>query len=208
MEEEYYLDRIRDGSTLSGEISLLLQYDEAAQTTGAISYAASISFFVDGQALGSFHQLGSLGNAHNILGEAIPLEVYLSTCEFSNGAHMIAAARSLEETIVERQVVFQNVISLVKYSPIFDLTPGAEDIEDKAHITAVLFPPQHWEIKITDYDDDVVKVFSGSGATIDIFWDGTDAKGEVVEDDSYLLTITAPKSKVSVSPGFINKNSL
>ena len=208
MGEEYYLDRIRDGSTLSGEISLLLQPDGAAQTNGAISYADRTSFLVDGQALGSFHQLGSLGEAHNVLGGAIPIEIYLRTYEFSNGDHTIAAARSVAETIVERHVVFQNAVSLVRYDPIFDLTPGAEDIEDKSHITAVLSPPQHWEAKITDLSDEVVMAFSGSGAMIDIFWDGTDANGEVVEDDSYDLAITAIESNFSIWVGCINKSSL
>ena len=208
MEEEYYLDRIRDGGTLSGEVSLLLHPDGAGQMNGANSCAASISFLVDGQALGSFHQLGSLGAAHNVLGGVIHIEIYLCTYHFPNGEHIIAAARSLGETIVERQVVFQNAISLVQYNSIFDLTPGAENIEDKSHITAAVSPPQPWKVKITNMEDEIVKSFSGSGAMIDIFWDGRDANGVVVEDDSYTLDIIAVRSNVSISPGCINKNSL
>ncbi len=208
MEEEYYLDRICDGGTLSGEVSLLLHPDGAGQADGANSYAASISFLVDGQALGSFHQLDSLGEAHNVLGRAIPIEIYLPTYHFSNGEHTIAATRSLGETIVERQVVFQNVVSMIRYDPIFDLTPGAEDIEDKSHITAILSPPQPWEAKIINFSDEVVMAFSGTGATIDIFWDGTDANGDVVEDESYGLDIIAFESDISISPGFIIKSSL
>ena len=208
MEEQYYLDRIRDGSTLSGEISLLLQPDGAVQTNESNSYAHSINFLVDGQALGSFHQLGSLGEAYNVSGGAIPIEIDLSTYEFSNGEHIIAAVQSSGETLVERQVVFQNAVSSVKYDPIFDLTPGAEDIEDKAQVTAVLSPPQRWEVRVTDMEEEVVKSFSGSGNKIDVFWDGTDANEEVVEDDSYDLAITAIESNISVWVGCIIKSSL
>lgn len=157
MQEEYYLDRIRNGSTLSGEISLLLQYDGVAQADGTISHADSIHFFVDGQDWGMFGLAGFSSASTDNLGRGCILETSLSTYMFSDGEHIIAAARSSGETIAERQVVFQNVIRLVEYSSIFDLTPGAEDIEDKAHITAVLSPPQHWEVRITDMEDEIVK---------------------------------------------------
>lgn len=208
MAEEYYLDRIRDGGTLSGEVSLLLHPDGADQTSGANSYAASISLLVDGQALEAFHQLDSLGEAHHVSGRAIPLEIYLPTYHFPNGEHTVAAARPLGEAIVARQVVFQNVISRVSYTPIFDLTPGAEDIEDKSHITATVSPSQPWEVRITNMEDEVVKSLSGLGNEIDIFWDGTDANGVVVEDNSYTLDIIATDSNVTISPGCIIKSSL
>lgn len=190
---------ISDDGILSGNAQVIVTFTDES------TYGEELTLCVDGEI---YHSTRAFPEENKRAGASEEVGTFsIETYRYANGPYLLEVIDSFGNSQT-RQLTFQNVISLVRYDPIFDLTSGAEDIEDKSHITALLAPPQPWEVKIINLEDEVVKSFSGSGAEINVFWEGTDANGDVVEDSSYVLTIAAIESGVSILACCINKNSL
>jgi len=113
----------------------------------------------------------------------------IETNSFSNGTHVITVHDSFGNSDT-RTVTFSNALSSLNYNPMFDRTPGVTDIANACHITGTFSSPQSWTVSITDDSNNPVNSFSGSGTAVDITWNGTNAKSQVMPADDYLVTIT------------------
>ncbi|WP_444944680.1 right-handed parallel beta-helix repeat-containing protein [Microbulbifer sp. ZKSA006] len=66
-------------------------------------------------------------------------------------------------------------------------SPNSDGIKDSLAITATLSSASNWDLEISNESGAVVNVFSGTGADINIDWDGTDSGSTVLNDGRYYL---------------------
>ena len=174
---------INNGDTISGDVSVAVN---AYSETGLLIFA------VDGVNIGT----------HNITANSKPntADFSLETAAYSNGTHILTVSDPYGNTDT-RTVAFSNALSNVNYNPMFDNTAGVTDIANTCHITGAFSTPQAWTVSITDDSNNPIKSFSGSGASVNVTWDGTNANGQSVPGDDYLVTITGSRTSTQAVSG-------
>ena len=90
-----------------------------------------------------------------------------------------------------KTVLFSNTVSNVKYDGIFD-TVNSDGVGNptSARVVATLDQTSAWKVLIETTSNSLttVRTFSGNSNAIDVTWDGKNANGMEVEDDTYFVT--------------------
>ncbi len=179
----FQITGINNGDTISGDSSV---------GVNAYTEHGLLTFFVDGSEIGSCNVTFSPGQ--NKAGFS------LETTAYPNGTHVLTVSDVRGNTDT-RTVTFSNALSNVNYNPMFDSTPGVTDIANACHIMGTFSTPQPWTVNITDDSNNPIKSFSGSGTSVDVTWDGTDANGQSVPGDDYIVTITGSGTAAQSATG-------
>ena len=81
-------------------------------------------------------------------------------------------------------------ISSVSDSP-DPFSPNQDTIKDTTTISATLTGSADWSVKIKNEANTTVKTFTGTGANIEVIWDGKNEQGQLFPDGTYTYYINA-----------------
>lgn len=182
------LTNVKNGDTLSGEAELKVHVPNRGREGEALTIS------VDGKP-GEFHTYQAKQTSHGFIAV-----LSLQTDAYSNGWHRLVI-RSSDQRQLQSHVKFVNDISQISLDDVANPT---------AHIIAKNKTNKHWTVMIltTAVPASTVRAFHGYGKTISIHWDGKDAHGKSVPDDSYTVAIIAGKAQPHLNSIFKNSASL
>lgn len=91
-----------------------------------------------------------------------------------------------------RTVTFQNVVSNLSYDGIFGAGTGDGAAPLTCHITADVAGGGSWSVEVRDRTNQVVKSLPGTGTSLDVTWDGTNAAGSAAQGGAFSLFFKPP----------------
>lgn len=163
---------------------------------------AGVVVFVDD------HIAGSAGLSPSVPGD---ISGTFDSTEFSNGTHMVKLAGFAGDYVAVTPVATTNFSNPISAFNVRDVFEASENVP----IGAVLpTDTATWQLDVLKLlDDTIVRSYIGTGNTISLAWDGRNNLGQAVENDCYIVRVTAtdaqgrtyqhrkPTAKV---PGFPN----
>lgn len=166
---------LKNGDTLSSETELKIRVPDRGQEGEALTT------IVDGKR-DSFTPYHAAKTSQGFLASVI-----LNTNAYSNGWHYLIV-RLINQDQSRYHIKFENNISRVHLDTVVSPT---------SHITARNEAGKIWTVSITatDGSGSIIRSFRGYGKTINVHWDGKNAQGKSVPDDSYVVTIAAGEAK-------------
>ncbi len=163
---------------LDGVASLMawkfaLNYDNPAGQTSLTSQSFS----------GSRYPAGTVVNLNVISGHR---DVDMTSCPGNAGYAQLPALR---------QEVLRDMGSSGFVHPgVASATPRTVSGNGSLRITAGMLTAGSWQLAIQDANGNTVRTLGGSGSSVDVTWDMTDASGSPVPDGQYTLSLTGTQS--------------
>jgi hypothetical protein len=177
-----------NGAVVSGDVTVSI-------TATGLSSIASMTLFVDGEEFDSID-----GDETNLV---------INTCEWANGPHTLFAV-AVDTTGVETTpstnsvseryaaspyvtTVFSNYVSRFWFSqPFFE-----PDLGQTQNISAVFTTNANWTLTILDSSSNVVRTVTGTGASMNFAWDGTDGSSNALPAGLYDFAVSATSTGFS-----------
>lgn len=165
LQRGYVFDNVREGQTLSGEISI------AARN---LSGYYMVDLWLDGKRYSSSGNRTHNNNLYATFG--------IPTYEYANGLHTLEVKVG-QQTLDTRHVVFQNnrlplrATSLTRTNKL-------------SHITGTVYPDAPWKAVIQNSHGQTLRSWHGDGYSINLSWNGIDNNGRLVADGTYRFIVT------------------
>lgn len=184
----FVMSRVKDGDVLSGKKVIGVDvYDR--------NVLENLTFSVDGK---STEELAFWGATKP--GSIAYAQVGIVTSDYKNGFYTLTLADQMGRKHTKK-VKFQNkILNFSTDSVIFDTTPGVTDVPQKIRITGVVDNPKidtHWAVVIRRDTGLAIRTYVGTGAKIDVTWNGKNEKGVESSNLNYTVESSCGSSQLN-----------
>ena len=128
----------------------------------------------------------------------------LNTSMFSNGVHSLRVYDGANH-FASVSVGFQNDVSNVMCSPVFDVTRSLPMVPGNAFVKGTVAAGYQWEVYITDLKDNLVRYYSGIGdgsaTSMNVTWDGKDASQVIAPPGNYKIYVKSSPQSSNLQSG-------
>ena len=139
----------------------------------------------------------------------------LNTSMFSNGVHSLMVYDGANHS-ASVSVGFQNDVSSVMCSPVFDVTGSLPMVPGNAFVKGRVAAGYKWEVYITDLNDNLVRYYTGIGdgsaTSMNVTWDGKDANQVMAPPGNYKIYVKSSPQSSNLQSGrreaqYVHKSS-